>query len=119
MITVLRPGAASGKSVGVFTFPARFADGAPGPLREGLTVLFPPLANHSFQKIEFQPPEAKKFFSTVRKEMALLATSLPEGIMVKTFEDRMASRLGMGRCRCALWASAQEVTNLGSPNLWG
>ncbi|XP_023067508.1 (E3-independent) E2 ubiquitin-conjugating enzyme isoform X2 [Piliocolobus tephrosceles] len=46
-------------------------------------------SNHSFKKIEFQPPEAKKFFSTVRKEMALLATSLPEGIMVKTFEDRM------------------------------
>ncbi|XP_074080597.1 (E3-independent) E2 ubiquitin-conjugating enzyme isoform X1 [Macrotis lagotis] len=45
--------------------------------------------NHSFKKIEFQPPEAKKFFSTVRKEMALLATSLPDGIMVKTFEDRM------------------------------
>ncbi|XP_023382496.1 (E3-independent) E2 ubiquitin-conjugating enzyme UBE2O-like [Pteropus vampyrus] len=48
-------------------------------------------SNHSFKKIEFQPPEAKKFFSTVRKEMALLATSLPDGIMVKTFEDRMAS----------------------------
>ncbi|XP_069510781.1 (E3-independent) E2 ubiquitin-conjugating enzyme [Ambystoma mexicanum] len=44
---------------------------------------------HSFKKLEFQPPEAKKFFSTVRKEMALLATSLPDGIMVKTFEDRM------------------------------
>ncbi|XP_066470602.1 (E3-independent) E2 ubiquitin-conjugating enzyme isoform X2 [Tiliqua scincoides] len=45
--------------------------------------------SHSFKKMEFQPPEAKKFFSTVRKEMALLATSLPDGIMVKTFEDRM------------------------------
>ncbi|XP_041839152.1 (E3-independent) E2 ubiquitin-conjugating enzyme UBE2O [Melanotaenia boesemani] len=44
---------------------------------------------HSFMKMEFQPAEAKKFFSTVRKEMALLATSLPDGIMVKTFEDRM------------------------------
>lgn len=44
---------------------------------------------HAFQKMEFQPAEAKKFFSTVRKEMALLATSLPDGIMVKTFEDRM------------------------------
>ncbi len=41
--------------------------------------------------MEFQPAEAKKFFSTVRKEMALLATSLPDGIMVKTFEDRMVS----------------------------
>lgn len=46
---------------------------------------------HSFKKMEFQPAEAKKFFSTVRKEMALLATSLPDGIMVKTFEDRMVS----------------------------
>lgn len=46
---------------------------------------------HAFKKMEFQPAEAKKFFSTVRKEMALLATSLPDGIMVKTFEDRMAS----------------------------
>lgn len=49
------------------------------------------LDTHAFKKMEFQPPEAKKFFSTVRKEMALLATSLPDGIMVKTFEDRMAS----------------------------
>ncbi|KPP61214.1 hypothetical protein Z043_120717 [Scleropages formosus] len=46
---------------------------------------------HAFKKMEFQPAEAKKFFSTVRKEMALLATSLPDGIMVKTFEDRMAN----------------------------
>ncbi|KAJ8363569.1 hypothetical protein SKAU_G00124000 [Synaphobranchus kaupii] len=45
--------------------------------------------SHAFKKMEFQPAEAKKFFSTVRKEMALLATSLPDGIMVKTFEDRM------------------------------
>ena len=47
--------------------------------------------SHTFKIMEFQPAEAKKFFSTVRKEMALLATSLPDGIMVKTFEDRMAS----------------------------
>ncbi|CAG10780.1 unnamed protein product, partial [Tetraodon nigroviridis] len=51
---------------------------------------------HSFKKMEFQPAEAKKFFSTVRKEMALLATSLPEGIMVKTFEDRMVGVLTSG-----------------------
>ncbi|XP_075946417.1 ubiquitin-conjugating enzyme E2O isoform X1 [Anarhichas minor] len=44
---------------------------------------------HSFYILDFQPAEAKKFFSTVRKEMVLLATSLPDGIMVKTFEDRM------------------------------
>lgn len=50
---------------------------------------------HSFKKMEFQPAEAKKFFSTVRKEMALLATSLPDGIMVKTFEDRMVGFLSL------------------------
>lgn len=49
--------------------------------------------------MEFQPAEAKKFFSTVRKEMALLATSLPDGIMVKTFEDRMVGELGPGSSR--------------------
>lgn len=50
--------------------------------------------------MEFQPAEAKKFFSTVRKEMALLATSLPDGIMVKTFEDRMVGVLleSCGEC---------------------
>lgn len=82
-----------------------------GPRRLGLSILFAPLANHSFKKIEFQPPEAKKFFSTVRKEMALLATSLPDGIMVKTFEDRMASswrgRVQMG---CVGTASLGTLT---------
>lgn len=84
-----------------------FQPGPPGPRHQRLTVLSPPLANHSFKKIEFQPPEAKKFFSTVRKEMALLATSLPDGIMVKTFEDRMASTPAgawRGVCRGAAWA---------------
>ncbi|XP_060700626.1 (E3-independent) E2 ubiquitin-conjugating enzyme UBE2O [Hemiscyllium ocellatum] len=45
--------------------------------------------SHAFKKMEFQPADSKKFFNTVRKEMALLATALPDGIMVKTFEDRM------------------------------
>ncbi|XP_028306737.1 ubiquitin-conjugating enzyme E2O isoform X2 [Gouania willdenowi] len=56
---------------------------------EVFSVLESSPETHSFKKMEFQAAEAKKFFSTVRKEMALLATSLPEGIMVKTFEDRM------------------------------
>ncbi|XP_040186030.1 (E3-independent) E2 ubiquitin-conjugating enzyme [Rana temporaria] len=56
---------------------------------EVFSVLDTAPESHSFKKLEFQAPEAKKFFSTVRKEMALLATSLPDGIMVKTFEDRM------------------------------
>ncbi|KAM4663794.1 (E3-independent) E2 ubiquitin-conjugating enzyme [Discoglossus pictus] len=56
---------------------------------EVFSVLESAPESQAFKKLEFQPPEAKKFFSTVRKEMALLATSLPDGIMVKTFEDRM------------------------------
>ncbi|XP_075701194.1 (E3-independent) E2 ubiquitin-conjugating enzyme [Rhinoderma darwinii] len=56
---------------------------------EVFSVLDSAPESHAFKKLEFQAPEAKKFFSTVRKEMALLATSLPDGIMVKTFEDRM------------------------------
>ncbi|XP_071968053.1 (E3-independent) E2 ubiquitin-conjugating enzyme [Engystomops pustulosus] len=56
---------------------------------EVFSVLETAPESHAFKKLEFQAPEAKKFFSTVRKEMALLATSLPDGIMVKTFEDRM------------------------------
>ncbi|KAL2087217.1 hypothetical protein ACEWY4_018276 [Coilia grayii] len=56
---------------------------------EVFSVLDEAPESHSFKIMEFQPAEAKKFFSTVRKEMALLATSLPDGIMVKTFEDRM------------------------------
>ncbi|KAM4012335.1 (E3-independent) E2 ubiquitin-conjugating enzyme UBE2O-like [Anomaloglossus baeobatrachus] len=56
---------------------------------EVFSVLETAPESHVFKKLEFQAPEAKKFFSTVRKEMALLATSLPDGIMVKTFEDRM------------------------------
>ncbi|XP_063816485.1 (E3-independent) E2 ubiquitin-conjugating enzyme [Pseudophryne corroboree] len=56
---------------------------------EVFSVLDAAPESHVFKKLEFQAPEAKKFFSTVRKEMALLATSLPDGIMVKTFEDRM------------------------------
>lgn len=35
--------------------------------------------------------------------MALLATSLPDGIMVKTLEDRMASRR-RGRAQASRWA---------------
>ncbi|XP_028828548.1 ubiquitin-conjugating enzyme E2O isoform X1 [Denticeps clupeoides] len=56
---------------------------------EVFSVLDEAPETHAFKIMEFQPAEAKKFFSTVRKEMALLATSLPDGIMVKTFEDRM------------------------------
>ncbi|KAJ3614259.1 hypothetical protein NHX12_017833 [Muraenolepis orangiensis] len=56
---------------------------------EVFSVLEEAPETHTFYKSEFQTAESKRFFSTVRKEMVLLATSLPDGIMVKTFEDRM------------------------------
>ncbi len=69
--------------------------------------------------MEFQPAEAKKFFSTVRKEMALLATSLPDGIMVKTFEDRMVSvsfYLFINRFGCWILLILQCLKNKMSSN---
>uniref|UniRef100_A0A8C4Q8D1 Ubiquitin conjugating enzyme E2 O n=1 Tax=Eptatretus burgeri TaxID=7764 RepID=A0A8C4Q8D1_EPTBU len=44
---------------------------------------------HIYKTTEFLPLDPKKFFNTIRKEMLLLATSLPEGIRVKAYEDRM------------------------------
>jgi len=37
----------------------------------------------------FQPTEPKLFFQTVSKEHKLLRNSLPEGICVKGYENRM------------------------------
>uniref|UniRef100_T1JBM6 Probable D-lactate dehydrogenase, mitochondrial n=1 Tax=Strigamia maritima TaxID=126957 RepID=T1JBM6_STRMM len=45
--------------------------------------------SHKFKLTMFEPNEAKTFFKGVRKELKLLKTSLPEGILVKGFEDRM------------------------------
>jgi hypothetical protein len=39
----------------------------------------------------FQPTDPQNFFRTVRKEIKLLRSSLPPGIWVKGFEDRMVS----------------------------
>eukprot|EP00058_Branchiostoma_floridae_P010079 XP_002595567.1 hypothetical protein BRAFLDRAFT_117489 [Branchiostoma floridae] len=44
---------------------------------------------HKFRDLDFGPANMKSFFSNIKKELTLLSTSLPEGILVKTFEDRM------------------------------
>lgn len=46
-------------------------------------------ANHKFKLSVFQPNDPKNFIKFVRKEVKLLRTSLPHGIHVKGFEDRM------------------------------
>ncbi|KAL5018693.1 hypothetical protein ScPMuIL_004415 [Solemya velum] len=44
---------------------------------------------HKFKSLNCHPTDPKYFTSSVRKEMLLLRTSLPVGITVKAFEDRM------------------------------
>ncbi|XP_064478867.1 (E3-independent) E2 ubiquitin-conjugating enzyme UBE2O-like isoform X1 [Ornithodoros turicata] len=44
---------------------------------------------HKYKLSILQPHDPKAFFRMVKKEMNLLNTSLPEGINVKSFEDRM------------------------------
>ena len=46
-------------------------------------------ASHKFKLSVFQPNDPKNFIKFVRKEVKLLRTSLPSGIHVKGFEDRM------------------------------
>ena len=52
------------------------------------TVEVAPLS-HRFNLSLFQPTDPKTFIKFVRKEINLLKTSLPKGIHVKAFEDRM------------------------------
>ncbi|XP_076325181.1 (E3-independent) E2 ubiquitin-conjugating enzyme UBE2O-like isoform X1 [Tachypleus tridentatus] len=46
-------------------------------------------SSHKFKLSILQPNDPKTFFKTVKNEMELLRSSLPEGIIVKAFEDRM------------------------------
>ena len=45
--------------------------------------------SHKFKLTLFQPVNMKLFLKTVRHEMKLLSTSLPPGIIVKGYEERM------------------------------
>jgi len=44
---------------------------------------------HRYRLTAFQPQNQRVFLKTVQKELVLLQESLPEGIVVKGFEDRM------------------------------
>ncbi len=50
-------------------------------------------ATHKFRLSLFQPKDPKGFIKFVRKEVNLLRTSLPSGIAVKAYEDRMVGRI--------------------------
>ncbi|KAL1117114.1 hypothetical protein AAG570_004442 [Ranatra chinensis] len=45
--------------------------------------------SHKFKLTMFQPTDPRNFYRTVRNEIKLLRSSLPTGIWVKGFEDRM------------------------------
>lgn len=65
------------------------------------TVEVSPLS-HRFNLSLFQPTDPKTFIKFVRKEINLLKTSLPKGIHVKAFEDRMVIDKENSRNYCNL-----------------
>ncbi|XP_058790331.1 (E3-independent) E2 ubiquitin-conjugating enzyme isoform X2 [Phymastichus coffea] len=56
---------------------------------EGFSIEETAPDNHKFKLTMFQPTDRPNFFRTVSKELKLLKSSLPQGIWVKGFEDRM------------------------------
>jgi len=60
-----------------------------GDEEEAFSVLDSVQSTHKFQDASFHPMDTKGFFKVVRKEINLLKSSLPKGIKVKAYEDRM------------------------------
>lgn len=56
---------------------------------EGFSIEETAPDSHKFKLTMFQPTDRANFFRTVSKELKLLKSSLPSGIWVKGFEDRM------------------------------
>ncbi|XP_063972384.1 (E3-independent) E2 ubiquitin-conjugating enzyme UBE2O [Diachasmimorpha longicaudata] len=56
---------------------------------EGFSVEESAPDSHKFKLTMFQPTDPANFFRTVSKELKLLRSSLPPGIWVKGFEDRI------------------------------
>ncbi|XP_076068516.1 (E3-independent) E2 ubiquitin-conjugating enzyme UBE2O isoform X2 [Oratosquilla oratoria] len=56
---------------------------------DGFLVLEAAPDSHKFKLTMFQPTDPPNFYRTVKKEMKLLSSSLPSGIWVRGYEDRM------------------------------
>lgn len=56
---------------------------------EGFSIEEQAPDSHKFKLTMFQPTDRVNFFRTVSKELKLLRSSLPPGIWVKGYEDRM------------------------------
>ncbi|XP_042893465.1 (E3-independent) E2 ubiquitin-conjugating enzyme-like isoform X2 [Penaeus japonicus] len=74
------PSEGSGQTVG---------NSEPSTEPDGFEVLEAAPDSHKFKLTMFQPTDPPHFYRTVRKEMKLLKTSLPLGIWVRGYEDRM------------------------------
>ncbi|KAK9500379.1 hypothetical protein O3M35_001657 [Rhynocoris fuscipes] len=62
----------------------------PIPSEKGVFTIMDTAPNsHKYKLTMFQPTDTKQFFKRVREEITLLKTSLPAGIWVSGFEDRM------------------------------
>ncbi|XP_026673071.1 (E3-independent) E2 ubiquitin-conjugating enzyme UBE2O isoform X2 [Ceratina calcarata] len=59
------------------------------PEGEGFSIEETAPDSHKFKLTMFQPTDPTNFFRTVSKELKLLKNSLPPGIWVKGFEDRI------------------------------
>ena len=56
---------------------------------ESFSTLETAPSTHKFYNEKHQPRDPKQFLKNVRREIQLLRTNLPPGIVVKTFEDRL------------------------------
>ncbi|XP_063962161.1 (E3-independent) E2 ubiquitin-conjugating enzyme-like [Lytechinus pictus] len=64
-------------------------DGLQSPNAASRFIVVPSLPSCHYFSSAQEPTNRKKFLQTWRKEVRLLQTALPQGILVKAFEDRM------------------------------
>lgn len=75
-------------------------------LAEGFLMLSEAPASHKFNTngTPFSPTCQRKFVSVVRKEILLLQSSLPSGILIRGFENAMVSCVKIGeKCSGSGW----------------
>lgn len=78
--------------VEVMTDPSECSVEIPPPVYtegEGFSIDETAPDSHKFKLTMFQPTDPSNFFRTVSKELKLLKSSLPPGVWVKGFEDRI------------------------------
>ena len=80
------------KRIELLQEPSEYSIEIPPPIYaegEGFSIEETAPDSHKFKLTMFQPTDPTNFFRTVSKELKLLKSSLPPGIWVKGFEDRI------------------------------